>query len=1554
MTRFLGLFTLLLSLFIANTSTAQTVTIGTETNLGSDATGSLPINPYYGFSYSQTIYLAEDIDATGNITAIKYHFNGTSLTNSRVMKIYMCTTNEASFRFGIQSWIPPTAFTLVFDGIIDSVSGDTWVRIPLTTPFAYTGEENLVIAVDENNPDYDGENDKFYYSNALDSTEYRSLFFISDDYNPNPDGPKPSGLLTPAYANIQLEGLAFNCKKPKTPSVFDITGTMAMAAWTAPTIGPTVTNYTWKVVNSSATVDAAAVSTGTGVATTATITALTRGLSYDFYVKTTCSDHNVNRWVGPVSFTAGCSPTTNFPFAEDFETTTGEGFASCWTEMDTLPNGKHWHTETGKGNNSNRAAVVEASSYEDIWLVLPPITLNGNQRLRYAARIGFPGESYTPAKYDVRISTTGKQPDDFTTAVTDTMSVNFGEYRDTSHSLAAYSGNVYIAIHTTRAEIEYANELHIDDIVVENIPTCLEPTKLVTADVTADSATLSWASDGNTTGKWQIYYGYTDTLNPPYSQDSLLGKMVIANSNPFVLRGLEQYANYTWWVRRVCGVSDTSRWSNPTSFRTPAACGVPTNIILATDSTNARVSWSSNKKPIRWTLYYGPADITRAPYEFNGSFAIAREKTFTLHNLEYPKLYSLWVVSQCDTIDNTSPTAFSDWSPKIPLQTYVKNDFCTSATPIAVDTNYTTALTHPTPMYLGGEGKVDNVCNATPYDYLENKDIWYKFVAPADNKRLIIRTLSQDAQNKWLVAIYDSCNGEPIHCATDNFPNGQTNIELCPYQYTANATYYVRVFPQTLRPIVSNQLVIYADTTTCPNVPKNDICANATFFARGDTIESTTFLATSQTNALPSCEDPSANLYDVWFKFSSGSGANRILNTDVIFENTDRGFYNMTIYKGSCGGLNEISAFPLGDCVFTTNNIERRFINLMGLEENRDYYVRVWSTTEGEQRKFNIYMENVTLRDSAFVNYASTLGVCDTVSTVVIDSTNNNRWVPIMGYMDIVAEIKANGQNLGEVKTSLFGGSPIDSLRTFDGQPYVNRNLRLSASKPFAAPIQMRFYMAGLEWDSLKSYDINVNDTTFRVVRMVGDTSCKTDVDPTGFTLARMTDAKLKKLDQDYCIEYTTSALGHFFVTTIPKTTIVYPNTHVCPSETAQKDSLTGASGGIYTALPVGLSINATTGTVNPTASTAGLYTVSYAIPDLYGGGVATTTIKIDTITQIIAQPPTRRVLTVGTPITLSVGGVGENLTYQWRKDSVNILNATNKTFVIPATSMTDTGVYSVVLTGSCGSTTSINTTVSSDNGVIVSAKVFLQGAFNTATGLMNDNLRTLNVLPTVEPYSNLATFTQVKGNKNATATPSVLAASDNTAVVDWMFLELRSSADPSVIVATQSVLVRRDGVVVDAEGNAAIYFGDVPQGNYYIAVRHRNHFGIRTANALNLVKGVATAFDFTTPTANIYVNPSITSNPPTKIITVAGVDYRTLWTGDINQDGFIKYNGSRNDRSAVLLKVGGVLTNTSSGYSSEDVNLNGLIKYSGSLNDRSVLLLNVGSILTNVLKQHL
>ncbi len=77
----------------------------------------------------------------------------------------------------------------------------------------------------------------------------------------------------------------------------------------------------------------------------------------------------------------------------------------------------------------------------------------------------------------------------------------------------------------------------------------------------------------------------------------------------------------------------------------------------------------------------------------------------------------------------------------------------------------------------------------------------------------------------------------------------------------------------------------------------------------------------------------------------------------------------------------------------------------------------------------------------------------------------------------------------------------------------------------------------------------------------------------------------------------------------------------------------------------------------------------------------------------------------------------------------------------------------------------------------------------------MNDTLRTLNLLPTVEPYSSLTRFSHVGGE---TVNADVFAVTGNNAIADWVLVELRSGSDPTRIVATRAALVQRDGDVVD------------------------------------------------------------------------------------------------------------------------------------------------------------
>ncbi|MFC0019296.1 immunoglobulin domain-containing protein [Roseibacillus persicicus] len=69
--------------------------------------------------------------------------------------------------------------------------------------------------------------------------------------------------------------------------------------------------------------------------------------------------------------------------------------------------------------------------------------------------------------------------------------------------------------------------------------------------------------------------------------------------------------------------------------------------------------------------------------------------------------------------------------------------------------------------------------------------------------------------------------------------------------------------------------------------------------------------------------------------------------------------------------------------------------------------------------------------------------------------------------------------------------------------------------------------------------------------------------------------------------------------------------------------------------------------------------------------------------------------LEVGDALELSVSAQGAGtLTYQWKKDGVDIPGATSETFAISMTEETDTGVYSVVVTNSFGDTSSDAVTV--------------------------------------------------------------------------------------------------------------------------------------------------------------------------------------------------------------------------------------------------------------------
>lgn len=224
-----------------------------------------------------------------------------------------------------------------------------------------------------------------------------------------------------------------------------------------------------------------------------------------------------------------------------------------------------------------------------------------------------------------------------------------------------------------------------------------------------------------------------------------------------------------------------------------------------------------------------------------------------------------------------------------------------------------------------------------------------------------------------------------------------------------------------------------------------------------------------------------------------------------------------------------------------------------------------------------------------------------------------------------------------------------------------------------------------------------------------------------------------------------------------------------------------------------------------------------------------------------------------------------------------------------------------------------------------------LSGPYQASINLMRDDLRVAGLVPLTEPYTALG-YAYV-GSTGGSILPARLAVMGPNAVVDWVVVELRNKNNPSVIMASRSALLERDGDVVGTDGYARISF-NVSNDNYYVAVRHRNHLASMTAAAVRLDAGDQ-AVDLSLSTTAAY---------GTQGRAALGNGRMGQWSGDVNRDGVLRYVGDGNDRDPILLAIGGnVPSNTLNGYRLEDVDLSGVVKYVGNGNDRDPILLNIG-----------
>ncbi len=534
-------------------SFAQT-TIGSQSNLSQP----IPFEPYYGYSYSQSIYLASQINTpSGEITELQWDFGGVSaLTNSQELVIYMANTTKSNYTDG-NDWISSENLTQVYSGGI-TVNGSGWVTITLDTAFEYNGTDNLVIAVEENMAGYDA-NENFYASSVATN---QTIYYYSDGNNPEPNSP-PQGSIITYIPNVVLEGITPTCPPPSNLGVSSSTTDSATLTWQE---NGEATTYTVAYGSPGFTIEEG--ETTTANSTTFELENLAASTSYEYYVQADCSEDDLSTWVGPFEFVTACGSIDQF--TQDFETATPYETPYCWTSVNQNTDQYSYMQTTNYGASTGTNAFTmfnnTSGANATMMLVSPEVTnlASGTQWLTINAK----GSNENDF---IQIGTLS-DPNDAST-FNSLYSENISsEYQLYTFDLTAYEGtDTYIAI--KRSTTNDYSSIYLDNIIYEAMPSCVFPYNVSLDEITNSSAILSWQGTADS---------YEYVLDITAADPSTTASTVTTNT--VSIEDLDDYTSYYLHVRSVCDEETYSEWTtyNFTTSIINDTCAYATSITAST------------------------------------------------------------------------------------------------------------------------------------------------------------------------------------------------------------------------------------------------------------------------------------------------------------------------------------------------------------------------------------------------------------------------------------------------------------------------------------------------------------------------------------------------------------------------------------------------------------------------------------------------------------------------------------------------------------------------------------------------------------------------------------------------------------------------------------------------------------------------------------------------------------------------------------------------------------------------------------------------------------
>ena len=527
--------------FVSQAQNTLTVADGTTTN------SYVPVYGLYvdDFVRCQTIYPASEItDAAtsyymtgGTITGLTYYLSSPA-TDSWGTASFVVNIKEVSATT-LSAFVDMTDATTVYTGSLDATQST--MNISFTTPYTYQGG-NLLIEI----------------YNTLEGT-YKSASFYGitatgASWQGN-NGTSVSAITGATRAFIPKTtftftgGTANTCPPVENLVATNITSTTATLSWSGNATGYTVYEY--------ANVDSADYMY---TDTFAVFNTLQPNTEYTFGVVADCGTDGESV-MRSVTFRTACA-AMSLPYTMGFEasdlyatTPNADALPFCWHRYASGTGSYTYYpysySSTSYAHGGSRLLYFydgTGATYPDTMVaILPEIDvntypMNGN-RLTFWGRVS----TGTNTK-NVQIGTMTDPTDMSTFVPVSTVAIS-----GTTHTLysvpltTATSTAPYVAIMLVKSSSGY---LCIDDVTLEEMPSCFEISGLATSNITSNSVDLSWSDNSNaSTTTYSVYIIANGT--------QVLLDNNITGTN-YTVTNLTPNTSYTFGVQANCASGDAS------------------------------------------------------------------------------------------------------------------------------------------------------------------------------------------------------------------------------------------------------------------------------------------------------------------------------------------------------------------------------------------------------------------------------------------------------------------------------------------------------------------------------------------------------------------------------------------------------------------------------------------------------------------------------------------------------------------------------------------------------------------------------------------------------------------------------------------------------------------------------------------------------------------------------------------------------------------------------------------------------------------------------------